>query len=124
MSKFNFNKRPSTSANLPPPKRQECLSSSQLPLETLEKVIRFIKGKMGETEGSVDYTAIYWKVYLTYEELNKYQGFVKEPQFIENRKRLRDQFYTVLERGTAEGASNAKMEAVVSHSTWFCTGVN
>ena len=69
-------KRPSSPGSLPLPKRQEFPSCSQeghhlaLPLEerTLNKIIGYIKSRMANTIGSVEYHAIYWRVQGLYEK--------------------------------------------------------
>ena len=125
-------KRPSTPGSPPPPKRQELPSSSQethhpaLPLEEekLQEIINYIKTRMASTEDAVQYGAIYWKVHDLYEMLKRDQTFVSAEDFSENLKDQRKTFFEALERGVVEGASLEDKQAVVSHSTWFCNGVN
>jgi hypothetical protein len=129
-------KRPSTStpASPPPPKRPSTSSRTQtwtgesphpaLPLDdaTIEDFRESFKwvNKDSVTEANFDYDRVYYKLQSKYEDV---QNFVLPPSFRANIELQRPHFFKMLRQAAAH-STDSDWEAVVTHSTCFCSQVN
>ncbi|KAH9173206.1 hypothetical protein EDB89DRAFT_2068954 [Lactarius sanguifluus] len=102
-------------------------TSLQFDIPTLEGLCEHVRFKLnnnGATEENFHYMSVYWKTHEAYERFGSIDNFVDGETFLVNIE-IEDQrhdFFTVLQRGAAEGASLAEKKAIVSHNIFWING--